>query len=323
MSLPPAVQQAQGIILAQEQQFNSLVVDDKIKFAAESQFACQLMRANSYLAGIATKNPQSMIDAVNNIAAISVSLNPALKHAYLVPRDGKVCLDISYMGLLHIATDSGSIMWGQAKLVYAKDLEPPYRYVNMGINKEPDHQFAAFGDRGPIVGAYCTVKTAGGDFLTEEMSIDQIKSVANRSAAFKKNSGPWKTDYEEMVRKTVVKRAYKYWPRCERIGQAIDYLNKSGEGIDFDNERREAGPVDVNLTPEQIEKIASQIDELGTTRDIVLGFAASNLFKRDVQSLAELTKDEASKLSDLLSQRLGQQKHKREKPIDTDEVFSD
>jgi recombination protein RecT len=316
MNLPPAVQQAQNIILGQEQQFNSLVIDDKVKFAAESQFACQLMRSNSYLAGIATKNPQSMIDAVINIAAIGISLNPAQKHAYLVPRDGKVCLDISYMGLLHIATDSGSIMWGQSKIVYQGDT-----YTNNGVEKAPTHTANTFGDRGPIVGAYCTVKTAGGDFLTEEMSIEQIKSVANRSAAFKKNSGPWKTDYDEMVRKTVVKRAYKYWPRCERIAQAIDYLNKSGEGIDFDNERRAAGPVDVNLTAEQTEKINEQIDELGTTKEIVLNFVGSTLFKRDVQSLAELTKDEASKLSDLLSQRLGQQKHKMAKTIDSDEVF--
>jgi recombination protein RecT len=316
MSLPPAVQQAQNIILSQEQQFNSLVIDDKVAFAAESQFACQLMRANDYLAGIAIKNPQSMIDAVINIAAIGISLNPASKHAYLVPRKGKVCLDISYMGLLHLAIDSGSLLWGQAKIVYQSD-----KYTNNGVEKAPTHTADTFGDRGAIVGAYCTVKTSGGDFLTEEMSIDQIKSVANRSESFKKNSGPWKTDYEQMVRKTVVKRGSHYWPNCERLSNAIAYLNKSGEGIDFDNERREAGPVDVNLTPEQIEKITSQIDELGTTRDIVLGFAASNLFKRDVQSLAELTKDEASKLSDLLSQRLGQQKQKREKPIDTDEVF--
>jgi recombination protein RecT len=316
MNLPPAVQQAQNIILGQEQQFNSLVIDDKVKFAAESQFACQLMRSNSYLAGIATKNPQSMIDAVINIAAIGISLNPAQKHAYLVPRDGKVCLDISYMGLLHIATDSGSIMWGQSKIVHKNDT-----YVNNGVDKAPTHQYAAFSNSGDIIGVYCTVKTAGGDFLTEEMSIEQIKSVANRSAAFKKNSGPWKTDYEEMVRKTVVKRAYKYWPRCDRIAQAIDYLNKSGEGIDFDNERRSAGPVDVNLTAEQSEKINEQIDELGTTKEIVLNFASNALFKRDVQSLAELTKDEASKLSDLLSQRLGQQKHKMAKTIDSDEVF--
>jgi recombination protein RecT len=37
------------------------------------------------------------------VAAIGITLNPASKLAYLVPRDGMVCLDISYMGLLHRA----------------------------------------------------------------------------------------------------------------------------------------------------------------------------------------------------------------------------
>jgi hypothetical protein len=34
-----------------------------------------------------------------------------------------------------------------------------------------------------------------------------------------------------MIRKTVVKRAYKYWPKCERLGSAIQMLNDNGEGI--------------------------------------------------------------------------------------------
>ncbi len=34
-----------------------------------------------------------------------------------------------------------------------------------------------------------------------------------------------------MIRKTVVKRAYKYWPKCERLGSAIQMLNDNGEGV--------------------------------------------------------------------------------------------
>lgn len=210
-----------------------------VSIPAEMNYAIQLLTANSYAAGVAVKNPVSVQNALRNASAIGISLNPANKHAYLVPRSGSICLDISYMGLMHLAQSTGSIEWGQAKLVYAAD-----NYVNQGIDKAPLHEYPAFGQRGAIVGGYCTVKTSTGAYLTEEMSIDQINAVKARSESAKKNAGPWVTDYEEMCRKTVVKRASKYWPKVDRLNQAIDYLNTDGgEGITNDQPVRDVTPI--------------------------------------------------------------------------------
>lgn len=210
----------------QESLFLPAVSDESVMWEKEKQFAIQALMGNDYLAEIAGKKPATLQNAIINIASIGISLNPALKHAYLVPRKGGVCLDLSYMGLLHLAQSSGVILWGQCKIVRANDT-----YQNAGLSKEPMHLANTFGDRGDIVGAYCTVKTVDGDFLTEEMSIAEIFEIRERSEAFKRNSGPWKTDEGEMIRKTVVKRAYKYWPKCERLGSAIQMLNDNGEGV--------------------------------------------------------------------------------------------
>lgn len=210
----------------QESLFLPVVSDESVVWEKEKQFAIQTLQANDYLAKIAGQKPETLQNAIINIASIGISLNPALKHAYLVPRKGGVCLDLSYMGLLHLAQSSGVILWGQCKLVRANDT-----YQNTGLSKEPSHLSNTFGDRGDVVGAYCTVKTVDGDFLTEEMSITEIFEIRGRSEAFKRNSGPWKTDEGEMIRKTVVKRAYKYWPKCGRLGSAIQMLNDNGEGI--------------------------------------------------------------------------------------------
>lgn len=210
----------------QEGLFLPVLSDDSVKWEKEKQFAIQALASNDYLAKIAGNNQASLQNAIINIASIGISLNPALKHAYLVPRKGGVCLDLSYMGLLHLAQSSGVILWGQCKVVRANDT-----YQNTGLSKEPSHLADTFGDRGDIVGAYCTVKTVDGDFLTEEMSIKEIFEIRARSEAFKGGKGPWKTDEGEMIRKTVVKRAYKYWPKCERLGSAIQMLNDNGEGL--------------------------------------------------------------------------------------------
>ena len=273
---------------SQKDVFMPALTDDSIVWDKEKQFAYQMISANDYLLDIAKKNNQSLQDALINIATIGISLNPVLKHAYLIPRKGKVCLDVGYMGLLHIAQSSGVILWGQSKLVYAND-----SYINKGIDKAPSHEFVAFGDRGNVVGCYCTVKTVDGDFLTEEMSIDDVYGIRNRSEAFKKGYGPWKSDEGEMIRKTVVKRAYKYWPKCERIGTAIQMLNDNGEGIEGEKD------ITPNLiTAEQVDVLFPLLcDEKGNYTEKGLKIGRAKMFENlneikadDFESVLELSK---------------------------------
>lgn len=234
-----------------ESEFHNLAkVHGAVHWEAEKNYAIQLLYKSDFAVKVAQNNPVSVQNAVRNVAAIGLTLNPALKYAYLVPRDGMICLDVSYMGLMHLAQETGSVVWGQAKLVHEND-----QYINKGLSVEPEHTYQAFGDRGQIVGCYCVVKLADGDYLTHEMSIADIYAIRDRSSAWKayqakkaKSPGPWGTDEKEMIKKTVVKQASKYWPKVERMQQAIDVINtESGEGIDFESERRD-------YTDEQYQK---------------------------------------------------------------------
>ena len=112
----------------QESLFLPVLSDESVVWEKEKQFAIQAIQANDYLAKIANNNQASLQNAIVNIASIGISLNPALKYAYLVPRKGGVCLDLSYMGLLHLAQSSGVILWGQCKIVRANDT-----YQNQGL----------------------------------------------------------------------------------------------------------------------------------------------------------------------------------------------
>lgn len=217
-----------------------LVADSEINFDKEAQFAVQVLtdKDNSYALNIATSTPagrNSTISAVKNIASIGLSLNPARKQAYLVPRKGKICLDISYQGLVDIAVQSGSIRWAQSRIVHDQDF-----FEITGVDKEPTHRFQPFGNRGKPVGVYVTVKTIDGDYLTESMSVDEVNLIRDKSESFKKNgSGPWRDFWQEMAKKTVVKRAQKYWPKTDRLSDAIRHLNEDvGEGIETANDMK-------------------------------------------------------------------------------------
>lgn len=209
--------------------FASVLTDPSLNFEREAGFALQTFHSNEFAAKLAISNRQSVVNAVTNIAAIGISLNPAKRQAYLVPRDGKICLDISYMGLMDLAMATGSIRWAQAELVYANDA-----FSLNGFDKPPTHTYDPFAkDRGEVVGCYVVVKTADGDYLTTCMSREEIDGIMNRSQSVKSGrSSPWKTDYGEMAKKTVVKRAYKYWPKTDRLDKAIHHLNTDGgEGL--------------------------------------------------------------------------------------------
>lgn len=231
----------------QEQFFTPAVVDNAVNWQKESQFAIQAFQRNDFLAKTAISNPTSAQNAIINVAAIGVTLNPAAKHAYLVPRDGMVCLDISYIGLLHLAMQTGSILWGQCKLVRAND-----EYENQGLDSAPLHKYKAFGDRGDVIGGYCTVKTAQGDYLTEEMNLAEIKKIEQTSKA---KNGPWKNYWDEMARKTIVKRASKYWPNVERLDNAIHYLNENND------EGFEQEPIMAHYSEEQKQQANSEQEQ--------------------------------------------------------------
>jgi recombination protein RecT len=234
MASTEIVKAVSQIIYSAQEDFERVSVDRSINFEREAGFACQVLEANDYALGVAKANPGSVIAAVTNIAAIGISLNPAKKQAYLVPRKNRICLDISYIGLLDLAVASGSIMWGQAELVHKADT---FRLA--GFDKPPVHERDPFAaDRGEVVGVYVVVKTHTGDYLTTAMSIGEVNEIRDRSESWKKNAagkrGPWETDPGEMAKKTVIKRASKLWPKTERLDQAVHHLNVDlDEGINF------------------------------------------------------------------------------------------
>lgn len=310
-TLLPALVPAQQFLMAQEEQFNAVLSDEKISFARETQFALQCLQANNFTLKTAMQNQESFRNAIINVASMGVSLNPAAKEAYLVPRGGAICLDISYMGLQTIAQQSGAVLWSKAKLVYSND-----NYVNTGIDTAPEHTYSAFGKRGDMVGAYCVAKLADGSFMTEEMTAEDINRIKGRSQSAKGNSSPWSTDFGEMAKKTVIKRAAKSWPRTTRLDAAIDMLNKQGEGIDFQREQKPMREKAINpATSEQVTAIRDGLSIINRPEDAFLKYFSGAIAKRVVQTIEELTEEEATKAISTIQQVLDNHAAKENKEV--------
>jgi len=208
-----------------------------MQFAAEAEFAKQILAGSSYLKQAAEESPASLKVALVNVAAIGLSLSPAERLAYLIPRKvqvkqngatlwkTKIYLEPSYVGMIKLATSGGVIQWVQANAVYEKD-----EFIDNGAGFSPTHKYDAFGkDRGEMVGVFCVARTKGGDFLTDVMTKEEIEDIKSRSEAVKAGFGsPWDSDYVEMAKKTVIRRAFKTWPKGNsRMDLAVQLSNEN------------------------------------------------------------------------------------------------
>jgi recombination protein RecT len=225
----------QSAIAKVKDQFVS-AAGDLLRYDDESIFAMQALMKTDYAMTIANKNPQSVTLAMRNVASTGLSLNPAHAYAYLVPRDGSIMLDISYKGLIKIATDSGAILWARADLVYEQD---SFEYNGPALI--PVHKAEVFKrDRGLLVGAYCIAKTRDGDILTEIIPASEIEKIRSKSELYtRKKTGPWVEWFTQMVKKAVIKRASKTWPYTGHSGklfEAIELANASEGGYTVEAE---------------------------------------------------------------------------------------
>lgn len=156
--------------------------------------------------------PQSFLGAMMTAAQLGVEPNTPLGQAYLLPywNSRNNCYEcqfqLGYKGLLDLAYRSGDISVVQSQVVYEND-EFSYSY---GLEPQLKH-IPAKADRGDPTHVYAVFRTQSDGYGYEVASIEDIRAHAQRySKSF--SNGPWQTNFEEMAKKTVLKRVLKYAP---------------------------------------------------------------------------------------------------------------
>lgn len=123
-------------------------------------------------------------------------------------------------GLMMKLRLSGEVIGApKVHVVYAAD---EFTY-ELGDNERIIHK-PALANRGAVVAAYSIVRLKSGDTSREVMGFEEIENIRKRSK--QADSGPWKTDYGEMCRKTVFKRHYKRLPRSSDLDNIINEDNE-------------------------------------------------------------------------------------------------
>lgn len=154
---------------------------------------------------LATCTPQSFIGAMLTAAQLGLEPNTPLGQAYLIPYGNNCQFQLGYRGLIELAHRSGDIKSIEAHVVYAND-EFDFEF---GLNPRLKHK-PAKKDRGDAVWVYAVYHTKDDGFGFEVMSVEDINK--HRAKYSKAKSSPWDSAWEEMAKKTVIKKVLKFAP---------------------------------------------------------------------------------------------------------------
>ena len=170
---------------------------------------------------LAETTPQSFLGAMMTAAQLGVEPNTPLGQAYLIPfwnskaRALECQFQLGYKGLLDLAYRSGEVSTVMAQVVYEND---EFEY-SFGLEPKLVHR-PAMEDRGNPKYVYAMFRTKDGGYGYEVMSIADVRAHAQRYSKSFQN-GPWQTNFEEMAKKTVLKRVLKYAPLKSEFMRAV------------------------------------------------------------------------------------------------------
>lgn len=233
-----------------------LSMQDQIKKALPSvltgeRFSRMILTAMSSTPQLQQCTPKSFLGAMMQAAQLGVEPNTPLGQAYLIPYKNKGTLECSfqlgYKGLIDLAYRSGEVKDIQAHEVHENDV---FEY-ELGLEPKLKH-VPATSNRGPVIMYYAVFHTKDGGYGFEVMSSEDIREHAKKySKAYSSGYSPWTTNFDEMAKKTVLKKCLKYAPLKTEFVRAMsaDETIKSDISAHMTEVHDETEYTDIEATP--------------------------------------------------------------------------
>ena len=213
------------------------------------RFARMVLTAMSNTPKLASCTPKSFLGAMMQAAQLGLEPNTPLGEAYLIPFMNHGSLEcqfqVGYKGMISLAHRSG--LYVQAHEVHENDEFD----VEYGLEPKLVHK-PVFKDRGPVIAYYGVWKDKDGISGFEIMSKEDVEAHARKySQSYGKGFSPWKSNFDEMAKKTVIKKALKYAPLTTEFirGITADGTIKTEISKDMVDVRDETNYTDIQAEP--------------------------------------------------------------------------
>lgn len=174
---------------------------------------------------------ESVIECMLNCSALG--LEPDGRRAHLIPYGNKCTLIVDYKGIVELAKRSGDVAGVFAQTVCEKD---DFQWEN----GEVTHRIDWRQDRGAVYAVYSTITFKDGSKQTDVMTRSEVESIRARSRAG--SAGPWVTDWNEMAKKTVFRRASKWITLSPEVADALEKDGDSFSSLTADSSLTQIKP---------------------------------------------------------------------------------
>lgn len=211
------IRSMQGLVVKMQDQIKAALTGTAL---APERFTRIVLTTLSSKRQLQQCKPETFLGAMMQAAQLGVEPNTPLGQAYLIPYRNHGQLEcqfqLGYKGYLSLFYRSGGKDL-QAHEVYENDtfefefgLEPKLRHV------------PAMRDRGQVIAYYAVWRTQDGGYGFDVMSVEDVREHMRKfSKAAEKGFSPWSTNFDEMAKKTVIKKALKYAPLSTEFVRAM------------------------------------------------------------------------------------------------------
>lgn len=201
--------------------------------------------------------PESIATGLMTSAQLGIEIG-VMGQGWLIPyfNSKKKCYEaqflIGYKGLVGLARRSGEVTSIETHIVYYNDKFS----LKLGINTHVEHEPCLNGPRGSAKLVYGVAHFRDGGHHFEWMSLADVEKI--RAKKKEREDSPWATDYEQMVRKTLIRRMSNYLPlsiefaNALAVDQAIDEGKKAsidGEFVEIEEEMEKEEPPRIENKP--------------------------------------------------------------------------
>lgn len=165
-------------------------------------------------------NPMTILGSAMVAATLDLPIVPTLGLAYIVPYKGQCQFQLGYKGLIELAERSGQFRNIIDEVVYEGQLVKKNKFTGEYVFDED----AKVSD--DVIGYMARMDLVNGFSKTIFWTKEEVEKHAGRfSQAFRSGfTSPWKTDFDAMARKTVLKALFaKYAPKSIALQQAIKF----------------------------------------------------------------------------------------------------
>lgn len=163
--------------------------------------------------------PTSFLGAIVQASQLGLEVNTPLGQAYLIPYKKNCQLIIGYQGMMDLARRSGMVKAIYAFAVYDGDEFSWALGLDPTIKHTPSTQPDRGSDTNKLTHVYAVAKLEGGEPIFTVLTRVDVERYRRRSMAA--NNGPWKTDYEAMALKTVIRRLFRWLPKSAEMATAV------------------------------------------------------------------------------------------------------